>query len=176
MGTQEDVLVEVIDRAAGRLGAYAYILTGSQSEGEELVQAAIVKVFSRRTRLGTVEQAEAYVRRTMRTVHIDRVRRETTWRRLVPRLAPRQTASDSADQLAMRDELARALDTLPRQRRTAVVLRFYDDLSYQEIADAMGVSLGAVKRYLSDALAALGDVLGADAEIASVGPSDGRRL
>jgi len=157
VSVQDDVLVQVIDRAAGRLGAYAYILTGSQSEGEELVQAAIVKVFARRTRLGSVEQAEAYVRRTMRTMHIDHVRRETTWRRLIPRLAPRDGAPDSAEDISLRDAMSRALSTLPRQKRTAVVLRYYDELSYAEIADAMGVSLGAVKRYLADGIAALGE-------------------
>jgi len=154
--TSDDVLVAMLDRAADRLGAYAYALTGSQHAGEELVQSALVKVIARRTRLTAPEQAEAYVRRTMRTLHIDQVRRETTWRRLLPRVARRAEEADPAQGVADRDAVLDALATLSQQRRTAVVLRYYEDLTYAEIADAMGVGVGTVKRYVADAVAALG--------------------
>lgn len=159
MAHPDDVLVEMLDAAADRLAAYGYLLTGSQSAGEELVQAAVVKVFGRRSRFQGPQAAEGYVRATMRTVHIDAMRRESTWRRLLPGEVRTEVGLDASDAFAQRDEVARLLTGLPRQQRTAVILRFYDDLSYNEIAAAMGISLGTVKRYLSDGLTLLGQRL-----------------
>ncbi|HEY3544729.1 MAG TPA: sigma factor-like helix-turn-helix DNA-binding protein, partial [Propionicimonas sp.] len=53
-----------------------------------------------------------------------------------------------------------ALRDLPRQQRACVVLRFYEDLTVAEIADHLGVSQGAVKRYLSMGVHALERTLG----------------
>jgi RNA polymerase sigma factor (sigma-70 family) len=52
------------------------------------------------------------------------------------------------------------LAALPRQQRAVVVLRYYEDLSEREIADALGCSPGAVKRHASRALSALRTRLG----------------
>ncbi len=164
----DDVLVEMLDVAADRLAAYAYLLTGSQSAAEELVQAAVVKVFSRTRGLGSVPQAEQYVRRTIRTMHVDEIRREVTWRRLLPGQARLEWEPDQQDATADRDAVVKALAQLPRQKRTAVVMRFYDDMSYAEIARAMRVSLGTVKRYLSDAIVLLGEQFDVPAERVAV--------
>ena len=74
---QRDVLGEMLDVAADRLATYGYLLTGSQHAGEDLVQDAIVKVFVRQRRLDGPQAAEAYVRAAMRTLHVDRVRRDS---------------------------------------------------------------------------------------------------
>ena len=55
--------------------------------------------------------------------------------------------------------VAAALRTLPRRQREAVVLRYYLDLSVEETAQAMGVSLGTVKSATHRALAAIGRTL-----------------
>ena len=60
----------------------------------------------------------------------------------------------------MRHDVQAALGTLSRQQRACVVLRFWDDLTVREIAAALGVAEGTVKRYLSTAVARLADVLG----------------
>jgi RNA polymerase sigma factor (sigma-70 family) len=61
--------------------------------------------------------------------------------------------------LAHRDVIA-ALHRLPARQREALVLRYYADLSEAEIAEAMGISRGAVKSHASRGIAALRDVLG----------------
>lgn len=159
-----DVIEQLYDRAAGRLGAYGYLLTGSQSAGEELAQAAIVKVFVRRRRLDNVAMAEAYVRTTMRNLHVDRLRREKTWRRIVPGQATPEHGPDSVETIASRDAIGRALGSLPNQVRTAVVLRYLDDLTVGEVAAEMRLAEGTVKRYLSDGRALLAPLLGTDVD------------
>jgi RNA polymerase sigma-70 factor (ECF subfamily) len=154
-----DIIEQLYDVAAGRLGAYGYLLTGSQAAGEELVQAAIVKVFVKRRRLTNLQQAESYVRTTMRNLHIDALRRERSWRRAAPRhLAADVT--DSSEALAGSDAAARALAQLPPRVRAAVVLRYLDGLSVAEVAHEMGIGEGTAKRYLADGRAALGPALG----------------
>ncbi len=157
---QGDLLGEMLDAAADRLAVYGYLLTGSQHAGEDLVQDAIVKVFVRHRRLDGARAAEAYVRAAMRTIHVDRMRRETRWRGLMPRLADRGEAPDASAVVDDRDRISRALALLAPQERAVVVLRFYDDLKVTDIAGQMHLAEGTVKRYLSNALDKLAGVLG----------------
>jgi len=156
----DDLIGQLLDTAAGRLAAYGYLLTGSQHAGQDLVQDAIVKVFVKQRRLENVRAAEGYVRSAMRTMHLDQVRRDASWRSKMPQLVNRPERDDSADDLAARDLVGRALAGLPPQERAVVVLRHYDDLQIQEIAAEMRISEGTVKRYLSQAHAALAVSLG----------------
>ena len=160
--THVDAIEQLYGAAAGRLGAYGYVLTGSQAAGEELVQEAIVKVFVRRRRLDNATMAEAYVRTTMRNLYVDRLRRDRTWKRLLPREAQPEQRSDDSELVATRDAVAVALRTLPDQVRTAVVLRYLDDLGVAEVAAEMNLAEGTVKRYLSDGRALLAPLLGTD--------------
>lgn len=155
----QEIIEQLYDVAAGRLGAYGYLLTGSQSAGEELVQAAIVRVFVKRRRLANVAMAESYVRTTMRNLHIDALRREQAWRRAAPRQVS-LPVPDSSASVEGADAAARALAQLSPRVRVAVVLRYLDGLAVLEVARAMGLAEGTVKRYLADGRAALGPALG----------------
>ena len=63
------------------------------------------------------------------------------------------------DQVADADVLQRALATLAPRQRAVVVLRVVDDLSEQDVAAALGCSVGTVKSYLSRGLVRLRDAL-----------------
>ncbi len=56
---------------------------------------------------------------------------------------------------ATRDQTRRALQALPTRQRTAIVLRYFEDLSEQETADAMGASVPAVKSLVQRAMKAM---------------------
>lgn len=175
--TDDDLLGELLGRASRRLAAYGYLLTGSQHAGEDLVQDAIVKVFVRKRRIPNVAAAEGYVRAAMRSLHVDRMRRETVWRRLAPGQIARDEVPDEADRIATADAIGRALATLSPRQRTAVVLRYYDDLTVADVAHQMRLATGTVKRYLSDALDRLAVEVGAevfDAERIAVVDMEGR--
>jgi RNA polymerase sigma factor (sigma-70 family) len=156
----EDVLSEMLDDAADRLAAYGYLLTGSPHAGEELAQAAIVKVFVKRGRLDNARAAEGYVRAAMRTVHIDGLRRDKVWRRIMPGQAATRTAPDPAAQIASHDAMAQAMVQLSPQERAVIVLRYFDDLALSTVADQMGLATGTVKRYHSNALDKLRGAMG----------------
>ena len=102
------------------------------------------------------------VRATMRTIHVDQYRRQRLWRRAVPTLVSSEDVPDAGVAIANADQVGRAMAGLSAQERTVVVLRFYDDLAMHEVAGAMGLAEGTVKRYLSNALAKLSLVLERD--------------
>ncbi len=160
MAEYEAILRETLKAGSARLAAYGYLLTGSQDAGEELVQAAVVKVFSRRRAVPNAKAAEAYVRATMRTLHVDAMRRAKLWRRAMPGQATPPTLDDSASAIDAADAMGRAIATLTVQQRTAVVLRYYDDLALADVAASMGLAVGTVKRYLFDALGRLAAEVG----------------
>jgi len=161
MADYEAVLRETLAVGSARFAAYGYLLTGSQDAGEELVQEAIVKVFARRRAIPNARTGEAYVRATMRTLHVDGIRRAVRWRRVMPGQVAAPAVDDAAAAIDTADAMGHALATLTPQQRTAIVLRYYDDLALADVASAMGLAVGTVKRYLSDALdrlaAAVGD-------------------
>jgi len=156
----EAILRETLAAGSARLAAYGYLLTGSQDAGEELVQAAAVKVFSRRRAIPNAKAGEAYVRAAMRTLHVDGLRRAKLWRRVMPGQVTPPTVEDAASAIDAADAMGRAIATLTPQQRTAVVLRYYDDLALAEVSASMGLAVGTVKRYLSDALGRLAAEVG----------------
>ncbi|WP_084079226.1 sigma-70 family RNA polymerase sigma factor [Demequina sp. NBRC 110057] len=175
MSADDDLMRDLLARAGGRLAAYGYLLTGSQHAGEDLVQDAIVKVFVRRRRIPNAAAAEGYVRAAMRTLHLDRLRRESRWRRVAPGLVGASELPDHAEAIAAADAVARGLEVLSPRQRTAVVLRYFDDLTVADVAHEMRLATGTVKRYLSEALERMGGVLGDDPEIADVVAKGDRR-
>src|SRR5690606_37041547 len=85
--------------------------------------------------------------------HLDGGRRSTRWRKIAPlEYRPDEQPSPalaSDERLDLHEELRK----LTPRERACLVLRYYDDLKVDDIADVLGISSGAVKRYLSDGLA-----------------------
>ena len=157
--TWDAVATELVASRGDALSRYAYLLTGSVDDAADLVQDALVRTFGTpRARLD-LRRAEAYVRRAILNAVIDRSRRDGTWRR-VRHLAvvPASTASpaDAADE---RIDLAARLRQLAPRQAACIVLRYYDDLTVDGVAEVLGISSGAVKRYLSDGLRALSSAI-----------------
>ncbi|MFC8798695.1 RNA polymerase sigma factor [Promicromonospora sp. NPDC057138] len=162
--------VELTELAAGRGGAlvgYAYSLCRDRAQAEDLVQDALVKVFSRLRRLPGVTDggqqvvdldqpsltnAEAYVRRAILTIYLDGYRRQSSWSSFKHLLADDEW-SPGADRVATaRVDVGAALAQLSPRQREAVMLRFFEDMTVPQIAAALGTRPGTIKRYLSNAI------------------------
>jgi RNA polymerase sigma-70 factor (ECF subfamily) len=157
-----DVLEEVIrDRRTGLVG-YASLYASDRASAEDLVQEALVRVFSRARGLRTVPSAEQYVRRAIRTAFLDQVRKDQTWRRKQHLFAADDPARSPEHAVQAGLDVRAALGSLSPRERACVVLRFYDDLPLADIAAELGIGEGAVKRYLSDGTARLRGLLGVD--------------
>jgi RNA polymerase sigma-70 factor (sigma-E family) len=140
---------EVFARERVAMVRLAYLMVGSEQVAEEVVQDAFVQVLERWVR---VDNPGAYLRRCVVNGCIAQHRR----RRLASRLPP--PGAPSAELGA--DHTLDALRRLSAPRRAVVVLRYYADLTQDEIAEALGMKVGTVKSTLHRALAELREALG----------------
>lgn len=183
MAGPDDAVAALARERWRALVGYGYVLSGSVAEAEDLAQEALVRTVVR-TREGVdLQAAEAYVRRAMATLYLDRGRRAGRWSRVRHLVAvddePRgPDGRDPGAVTAERDAVRRALDHLRPRERACVVLRHLEDLSVSETAEVLGISAGAVKRYTSEGLsrleAGLGPITGTDRETTTVERRAGR--
>lgn len=168
MARWEPILEQVMRERSPRLLAYAALMTGSDAEAEDVLQDALVRAFSRGRSFDNVNVAEAYVRRTIPSVFIDRLRTRKAAERAHERDVTLHGSGLVADGVHSATESAldvrAALDKLAPRERACIVLRFYDDLTVPQIAERLGLAQGTVKRYLADASARLADLLETQAD------------
>jgi RNA polymerase sigma-70 factor (sigma-E family) len=129
----------------------AYLLTGSRADAEDVVQDVLVRALPRWDRIAAADDVDAYVRRMVVNAHT------SWWRRWRRRETPVEQVRDGVvDPAPPRDDdLWRACLALSADQRAAVVLRFYEDLTYPEIAALTGVREGTVRSRVSRGLAVL---------------------
>ena len=142
----------------GQLLRTACLVTGDAHLGEDLLQTALAKAYGSWDKVSRADHPVAYVRRLMINAHLSWLRRLTNTERVQERIADVATGDLQAAQ-AERDELRQALLRLSPRVRTAVVLRYFDDLSEAETAHLMGCSRSTVNNHVTRGLAALRDLL-----------------
>jgi RNA polymerase sigma-70 factor (sigma-E family) len=129
----------------------AYLLTGDRGLAEDLVQDAFVKVLGRFHDLRNRDAFWWYLRRTIVNLSTSHFRRRRVERAWLARQRPEETAP-APDDLGERDRLREALMRLRPEQRAAIVLRFYEDLSEADTAEALGIPRGTVKSTVSRAI------------------------
>lgn len=144
-----------------RLG---YLLTGDRILADDLVQDAFVRVLGRFHDLRNKDAFWWYLRRTIVNLSSSTFRRRRVERAWLSSQRPDETAPAHGSDLGERDRLRRALMKLRPEQRAAIVLRFYEDLSEADTAEALGVPLGTVKSTVSRALERLRRELPDDSE------------
>ena len=138
----------------GRLLRTACLVTGDSHLGEDLLQTALAKAYGSWDKVSRADHPVAYVRRLMINAHLSWVRRLTNTERPLERF-PDSGSADHQAAHAETDEMRRALLQLSPRVRTAVVLRYFEDLSEAETAHVMGCSRSTVNNHVTRGLAAL---------------------
>ena len=131
----------------------AVLLVDDDGSAEDLVQDAFARLHRRWGRLRDEDAAYGYLRTTVVNGSRSRLRRLRTARRYVPPAAVDDPSPEGgAIEREEHETVRRALATLPPRQREVLVLRYYGSLGEAEIAEAMGISRGAVKSHASRAL------------------------
>jgi RNA polymerase sigma-70 factor (sigma-E family) len=130
------------------------LLTGQDASAHDLVQAALLKTWSRWDGIARGAE-EAYVRRVMLSTFLTWRRRSWHGETPVALLPDSATATDPFADADLRSAVGQALGQLTRRQRAVVVLRYFDDLSEADAARALNCSLGTIKSQTSKALANL---------------------
>jgi RNA polymerase sigma factor (sigma-70 family) len=160
MAQWQQVMEELFLHRRTALIGYAALLAGNDRDAEDLVHEALVRTFSRARPNLAPEAAESYVRRAILTSYLDGYRKRKRWISVRHLLAPKDERDGPERATAQRLEIETALAGLSPRERACVVLRYYEDKTTPEIADLIGISDGAVKKYLGNAVRRLSVVLG----------------
>ena len=160
VATRDEAFAAYVAARQESLLRTAVLLTGGDRHaGEDLLQSALARLYLGWDRVRQAEAMDAYVRRTMVNLLTSWWRR--SWRRREVSVGEVLdtpvvgAAQETADQVADRDALWRALQRLSAGQRAVVVLRFYEDLTEAQTADVLGCAVGTVKSQTSRALARL---------------------
>jgi RNA polymerase sigma-70 factor (sigma-E family) len=140
----DDAFVELYHRHRAGLVRLATLLVDRPEVAEELVQDAFAAAYREWPRL---DEPAAFVRAAVVNRARSELRRRDVRRRRPLHAAPAIEPGG--------DHVRDAVAALPERQRTAVVLRFYGDLSLDQIAALMGTRTGTVKSQLHKALARL---------------------
>ena len=142
MAARDDDFVAFVDaRSAALLRTARLLSAGDQHAAEDLVQTSLEKAYVAWPRIQRKGAQEAYVRSIMTRAAIDRTRQR------------RRRGAVGTDEGP--DEVFALLAALSPRQRAVMVLRYYDDLSEAQIAQALGCSAGAVKSHASRALSVM---------------------
>jgi RNA polymerase sigma-70 factor (sigma-E family) len=152
------------DRAVSALYATRYrpllrlavLLVDDMATAEEVVQDSFIAIHANWRRLQDIDKAAGYLRQcVVNRSHSVLRHRGVVNRNLLQSLPDMPSAEDEAMRLLSRSAVITALQRLPPRQRQALVLRYYAGLSEAQIASTMGITKGAVKRYVSRAMSAL---------------------
>lgn len=143
----------------GRLRRAAYLMCGDATTAEDLLQEAFIALASR---WESVDNPDAFVRRVIYRQRVSLWRKQR--REVVSGTVPEQHVADGAEERARDQEVHDALRTLPPRQRAALVLRYFEDLTEAQAAEAMGVRVGTVKSLSHQGVARLREELQARRE------------
>lgn len=147
-----------------RLARLAYLLCSNREQAEDAVSEAYAKTWPR-FRKGQVENPPVY----LRTAVVNQVRGGLR-RRLLERREERRQRVDWRDSASPhrdvedREVLGPALQRLSATQRAVIVLRFYEDMSEEDVASLLDVPVGTVKSRCARGLAQLRALVGSDDE------------
>lgn len=144
----------------------AYLLCGNSQAAQDLTQTALMNLCHAWRRVRRADDVDAYAHRVLINSYRTAARkadreRKALWRKALESGTPGE-GTDSDHTAGMRLSLLAALDRLPPKARAVVVLRYWEDLSVEATAAALGCSTGNVKSQSSRALARLRTLLGDD--------------
>lgn len=150
-GAFADIVAAEHDRAL-RL---AYLLAGDRESAEDAVAEAFARTYEK-WRAGKVDDVGPYVRRAVHN-QVKNQRRAIARRRghEARRRGDDRGPASATGRVAARDALLELLDRLPQRQRAAIVLRYYEDCSEAETAEALGCRPGTVKSLTSRGMEAL---------------------
>ena len=158
--TDGGTMAELYERYVPRGIRLAYLLTGDRSQAEDLAHEAFVRCVGRFQHLRAHAAFDAYLRRAIVNLHTSGLRRRKTEREWLRREGPRAAAAVATQRdVGEREDLWKALSTLPTRQRSALVLRYYEDLSERDAAEALGCSLSAMKSLVARGSEALREAL-----------------
>ena len=165
--TRDDFSAYVSARGDALL-RFAYVLTGDDADAQDVVQIALSRALPKWDHIRGVEDVDAYVKRMVVNAHV------SAWRRFRRKESPASDvppsdealSADPADTVvdAASDETVwLACSRLASAQRVAIVLRYYEGLSFKEIGELVGCAETTARSRVFRGLGVLRNELGVEA-------------
>jgi RNA polymerase sigma-70 factor (sigma-E family) len=155
--TSAEEFVEFVEAVYPQLRRTAFLLCGDWHTAEDLAQTALEKVFVSWHKIRHQDAVHAYTHRTLVNSYLAHKRLKRTGELLTGSFPERAVEAPATETRIMALD---ALATLPPRTRAVAVLRYWADLSIEQVADVLGCSPGNVKRLSANAMDKLRTVLG----------------
>ena len=127
----------------------AYYLLGNEHDALDATQEALLRIYKRLTSYKGHSRFETWAQRIVTNICIDHFRKKKREFPFPEEITPADLRAGTAvERAGMMTDLQQAIRRLPPPQRTAVVLRYVQDFSYEEIAEAMDIPLNTVKSHL----------------------------
>lgn len=143
-------MTELIEQHSALLYRYAYRLTGSSHEAEDLTQQTYLLVQQRGHQLRDEQAVRSWLLTILRNVFLKSQRHRGRIRSL-DKIEEPTLVEEIWDSPIDREQLQAALLELSEEYRSPIVLFYFEEFSYQQIADHMGIPIGTVMSRLSRA-------------------------
>ncbi|ATY85568.1 hypothetical protein CVV65_12050 [Kyrpidia spormannii] len=169
---------QVFEELWDKMYRHAYMVVRDTHLAQDVVQEAWIKIWRQIKTLREPDRLGAWATKIVHHTAIDLVRRRQRWNEISSENVyevegtEESTRTDGPEEVffqrADADELIRALNQLSDDHRVVLVLRFYYDYKYDEMADMLQVPVGVVKSRLHRAKNALKQILEHDRSSLSV--------
>ena len=165
ISAEAEALVVRLFHTEGRaLVRLARLFVDDRDAAEDLVQEAFLRLARHAGRIDAADRAPAYLRSIVLNLARDHNRRGlVSLRHHATRGREVDVTDDTADRLVRSEEHRAVLDAvrrLPLRQRDCITLRYFEELSIEQIAAALGVSSNSVKTHLQRAMASLERMVG----------------
>ncbi len=159
---EDDIFARVSDAYLARAVGLACYLLGDQSEAEDTAQEAMARAWKARRSLRDLALFDAWFDRILVNCCRERQRRQHRIQEVSLSAGGEAGGRDEFGAVLARDSIGRALASLTLEQRTVVVLRYWLDLSLEQVAERLAWPLGTVKSRLHHALAAIRERIESD--------------
>jgi len=157
MSAADDDFVEYARASGAQLRRTAYLLCRDWDLAADLTQTTLARMFVHWKRISRRENPHAYARQVLSRVFLDHHRLKRSHEVVTSAFADApEVARDTDLRLTLVDALAR----IPPRDRAIVVLRYWEDLSIDSVAEILGLPAGTVKSQSARSLAQLRQLLG----------------
>jgi RNA polymerase sigma-70 factor (ECF subfamily) len=145
---EDDAFNEVVERYSAKVYGLCYRILRNQEEAQDLTQEVFVRVYLKRKSFKGRSALYTWIYRiavNMCLSHLKKRKAQTVPLHEVEGMLAATPAETSDSRVELDQLLAKALESVPPKQRAVFSLRFYDKMSFNEIAEAMGTSVGAAK-------------------------------
>jgi RNA polymerase sigma-70 factor (ECF subfamily) len=164
---------QLYEHYQGRIFLFAYRFTKSKQAAEEIVQEVFVKLWEKREQINIEKNFSAYIIRVTRNLILDGLKKAAYDKKMQQQiLRHMKVLRDTSAEELLNKELERlhrqAIDSLSPQKKTIYLLSREEELTYEQIADRLGISRNTVRNHMADALQTIREYISAHPDLASL--------